>query len=411
MISINIVSGCVSRDTCEKLVQEGEAVVLQYPGFCSYISMVGEKSDAEISMEQLSGEEFKKVPNFYKRGFLLDYNKTFFDYVFEKKSDYFVFGISNVRQNLLKKGNHIITREGNLFRMCKAVENMFGLDSYELISPHDISDDELNLAADKVYKEIAKHYSPNQIIFHKYYCTEEYDDDGVLRTFQDIELIKKNNLLFKKVNDIFTQKFKGCHVIEFPENVVGNKKHKSGLHFLHYVDKYYEYCEEAFDIIFKKMSVKDEKEALAKNLKIYNEYFNLYHEKLSQNKKLNEKNGLIVAQRNALFFLRDLGVDYTSNGKFKAYIEKLKADHSKVSILKVGETAGYVLNKSLAANNIEVVFSTNKADLKLLSNEEFQNCLKGDVIISANVHSNVTTERDGIKAVSIKELLSDLPLD
>ena len=405
MISVNIVSGCVSRDTCEKIVQEGEAVVLQYPGFCSCLSMVGEKPDKQITMADMKDDRLSKVPNFFKRGFVLDYNKTFFDYIREKKSDYFIFGISNVRQNMLRKGSHIITREGNLFRMCKDMDNMFDLNTYEPVSPFDFSDDELKTVAEKVSKEIMQLYSPNQIILHKYYCAEDYDNDGALKTFPEIELIKKNNALFEKLNDYFAQNLKGCHVIEFPDNVVSNKKHKNGLHFLHYVDKYYEYCEEALKIIFSKMSVNDEKAALAKNLKVYNEYFNLYHDKLSANQQILQKNGLITAQRNAMVFLRDLGVDYVSARKFKSFIEKLKADNSKVSILKSEDTAGFVLNKSLELNNVEITFKTPKAELTSLTNEEFNNCKKADIIISANVHASASAERDGLKVVMIKDIL------
>lgn len=77
--------------------------------------------------------------------------------------------------------------------------------------------------------------------------------------------------------DYVKEYLKGCHIIEFPDNVVGDINHKWGRALLHYVQEYYDYALKAVDIITQNTDGNvDEKVAL--------EQLKVSYEKILQNK-------------------------------------------------------------------------------------------------------------------------------
>lgn len=61
------------------------------------------------------------------------------------------------------------------------------------------------------------------------------------------------------------KKLKGCHLIEFPNGVIGDENHKWGLYPLHFIPEYYDYGIEAIETIVAKKT--DDEVDTLRNLK------------------------------------------------------------------------------------------------------------------------------------------------
>lgn len=76
--------------------------------------------------------------------------------------------------------------------------------------------------------------------------------------------------------DYVKEYLKGCHIIEFPDNVVGDINHKWGRALLHYVQEYYDYALKAVDIITQNTDGNvDEKVALEQLKVSYEKYYKI----------------------------------------------------------------------------------------------------------------------------------------
>lgn len=108
---------------------------------------------------------------------------------------------------------------------------------------------------------------------------------------------------------------------------------------------------------------------------------------------------------NELSFFKSLAYDCTSDLRFINYIQKLSG--LKISILKSSDSPAIYLNKIADLSSIQVVFSTNKHLLSLLTDEEWDICKQADIIINCSVHGAKPDERDGIKPIMIGDILKD----
>lgn len=266
MITMNIIGDCVSRDICTPHTVGGNLRVLQYPGHASIVSIMGEKIERELSIEHLNEFGAESCKYFYKRSFVLDYNKTFIEYVFARKSNYLIVTSACSRMKMLKKGNHIVSDlktvlEG-FFENSEAIEK-FELNKYEILSPYEIPTEKWIKLIERLCDTIMQNYRLDQIILHKHYGALEYEADGMICKFNSpdyIDNINKFNSLAMKIDETFQRCLNGCHIIEFPNNVTAKKGHQWGLCYLHYNDDYYKYASEALGIIFKALPEQKERE-------------------------------------------------------------------------------------------------------------------------------------------------------
>lgn len=108
---------------------------------------------------------------------------------------------------------------------------------------------------------------------------------------------------------------------------------------------------------------------------------------------------------NALLFFESVCYDCTSELHFINYIQKLSG--KRISILKSGDKAAKYLNKIADLSSIEVVFSSSKNALNLLTDVEWNKCKQADIIINCCVHGTKPDKRDGIKPIMIWDVLKD----
>lgn len=111
---------------------------------------------------------------------------------------------------------------------------------------------------------------------------------------------------------------------------------------------------------------------------------------------------------NAKNFFEKLSVDFMTDSKFVNFIRSL--NDKKIVLLKSQDAAGRFLTKILQNNKTEILFSSPKPNLTKLTADEWQKCKECDVIICCDVHVTTSSERDGIKTVMLKDVLSDSTL-
>lgn len=399
MVTFNIFGNCVSRDILNPLTNRNKAEVLQYTGFVNPISVFSGKGEFEMKTEHLENGS-----NFGKRTFCQEWNKTSIDYFTKRQADYAIIDFIGARLNVLKKDNHLISCFNTYYQNKTDLEEKYGLDKYQKIKFSEISIDELIQNVDKFCRVVLNYYPLNKIIINEYYGVEEYIDlQQAVRPFRkDIaDRIRSYNKIVKKLNEYAREVLSGCHIVKFADNVIADKSNVLGLHSLHYNFIYYEYGAKAIETIVQNLPNNEEVEILEDLRQICSDRFEL----LRKRSELKSKAFVLTTTQNALTFTKALCFDRWENDTFYKNIEKLKANNQKVAILRSSDVAGQILLKALEKCKVDVIFTTAASDLTRLSDEDFEKCRQADIIISANVHSNVTTERDGIKAVLIKDLL------
>lgn len=282
MVTVNILSDCVSRDSCTLLVKSGDVKVMQHVNYGSIYSMTSKKPDKLADISVL--EDCRRLSHFGKRSFIQDYNKEMLDYIFAKKSDYLILSWTPSRLTLLKKRDHFFALANDVDEAINdpKVNAVLGLKSYERISPFDIPENEWKERLEKICDIILSHYTVDQIILHKHYPVLEYEsDDACLKRFPDPQTKNKMINLFQMLDNLTYEKLKGCHIIEFCDNVIGFQKHWLGLYHMHYVDKYYQYSAEALKTIFSRLPRQEETARLEKLRQEYNDWFSLRREYLA----------------------------------------------------------------------------------------------------------------------------------
>ena len=135
---------------------------------------------------------------------------------------------------------------------------------WKKLTASDIPFDEYVKSIKMVCDRIKEVYKPEEIILHIHKIVNEYTDGKMIgRLNNDKYPAWKRAVqeLLNKIYDVLRQEFAGCHVIEFPDYVLADSRHKYGLWGLHYHHLYYEYGKKAIQIICEKHS--DEKMLLS----------------------------------------------------------------------------------------------------------------------------------------------------
>ena len=416
MISFNIFGDCVSRDILTPLVERGGVQVLQYVSFSNPFAAVSPKSKNEIQIGNL--EKFAST-NFDRRCMCLDFNKTGFDYLFKKKADYLIIDILDSRIPLAKNAEHYITQSAIFVKNRNNLDSLFDVGNYVDVDPfEEISMEQWQQVIEQICDKILYHYSPNQIIINKHFMCEKFYGDNYMATFPDIKMekidyskphtfynsiqgVKKTNKLATSLFEMLCNALRGCHVIEFPENIIADGKHKWGWSPLHYSPIYYEYGAEAIKIICNGYSQEKEKNELARLREIYSEKATLQlktFEKLEFDKQL-------FWVSNALNFAKELAFDQFGNNKFSNWLEKQAYENKKIAILKVNDIAGQILLRALAKYNVEVIFTSPHGAFEPLTDAEREQCKDADVVVCADVHGTSTIEYNGLSAIRIADLI------
>lgn len=335
---------------------------------------------------------------------MFDFNKSVLDHIFAKKSDYLVLDILDARHPMLIKGNHYITMTKKLRNMEPLISEHLGMNDYEEKSPFtDISIKQWEDCISRLADEMCRHYTVDQIILNVHYGVKQYVSESGIKNFSAsvADNVREYNALVKSLFDMLRTALEGCHIIEFPDHVVAVTGHRWGLGELHYHDIYYDYGAEAIKVILRGLSDEEEKVQLECLRISCSEKFELLRAK----KELNMIQRKLKQSRNALNFTEMHANDFYGDEKFSKWLSECRAENKKIVVLKCGCVAGKILLKGLKKYEVDILFSTEDEGFNRLSEEQFNLCKKADIVVSANVHSAILPERDGIKAVSVYDIL------
>ena len=234
---------------------------------------------------------------------------------------------------------------------------------------------------------------------HKCLGVTEYVDNEKrpLKSFSSeiISDVNNYNHLVQKLNTIFLEQISDCHVIDFCNNVIGDKANIWGLHPLHYEKSYYDYGAQAVESICMNHSEKREAEILNDLNAQYSEKFALLHEKLRLQNDLFWVN-------NALNFAKKLHFDILDQENFIKWLKEQKNKKTKLSVLVSQNIAGQILLKALTKYDIKPILVSSETSFEALSSEEFELCRLSDIVIFADVHRiTPPPPREGVQGILI----------
>ncbi|MDO4156817.1 MAG: SDR family NAD(P)-dependent oxidoreductase [Oscillospiraceae bacterium] len=273
--TVSILGDCVSRDLFA-MQRPDDYIIEQYVSFASPMSLVSEppQNGFVLDLDKLS---LKKESAFSRRCLKLDCDKAAFSYLAQKKSEWLVMDLADARFSIAKfyksGATFSISNDFNLHKM--ELEEMLQEKSIKKLCT-EFSEEEWEQAIQRFLGEVLKLYQPEQIIFHEHYNVLDYiSKDGKITPFlpKNISMRKVQNALLKKLNTIAKERLKGCHLLQMPDYVMANAKHKWGLHPLHYVNLYYEYAARAVDVITAKKPLAQERAELSLLKELYTQKF------------------------------------------------------------------------------------------------------------------------------------------
>ncbi|MCM1167897.1 MAG: DUF6270 domain-containing protein, partial [Ruminococcus sp.] len=336
-----------------------------------------------------------ELPGFHKNCLKRDFNKETLDYIFAKKTDYLIIDTLNSRLNLLEKDGHTVAFTNRLFVDPVNREKLmhdFGLEDYKLKSAYDdIGDDEWTACYERLFAEILKYYTKNQIILLEFYGIEKYliKDKTRIEIFPSslIDDAKRYNSLAKKLNEMIKTVFAGIHVVEFPENVLSIEGHRWGTYPLHYMDEYYEYSAKAIGIITRRLPEQEEKAKISELRGFYSKIFGLYKERAQAGTDLHQVDMYRNYALNAFNFAKAVALDAFGENIFEKNLIRIKELKMRVVVLKQQNAAAEILLAALDKSHIDVNYKTDKWAVSQFSDEEKELFRQSDmIIIDAEVH-------------------------
>ena len=224
--------------------------------------------------------------NFRKRLIKQSIHKTTLDYLFEEEADYLLIDANDCRMRMFAGVDedihnldtvHLIAPQEDFAKDNGAYAELYKAfnASYRIVDPCEYTYDEYEHAIVKICSLIKSKIDVSKIIYNRHWFTDINTDGVNFYTTSRLlsSLNKKAEELLKFVDSIMLRELNGCHIINFPENVFGNRLHIFGAHPFHYWPTFYEYGVKALSIIFKNSPFeKDELELLREHYSLRFEY-------------------------------------------------------------------------------------------------------------------------------------------
>lgn len=293
MIDINILGTCVLRDIFN-YNKNTEFCVKKFVQDISPYAIGGEENLIKDDVKFNINFENLNLANFIKRNLKLDLTSKTIEFISSENSDYLFIDLACCRYDLyfFPDKNSYTTKTLNNYEKLNITDC---LEKYKEINTDQLSEQTIYRLLDNYIDIILKLYNIEKIIL--------FDIKAIpytlLKNGKEIKLSKldlsdKYNRRIEKAYNYVKQKLHGCHIIEFPNGVVADEQHIWGPGVLHYVKEYYEYAYNAIKIVFSKLPLDVEKQALS-SLKAY--YENLIYSKyndiwIDTLKKYNEQTDL-----------------------------------------------------------------------------------------------------------------------
>lgn len=217
-------------------------------GFMNWCSIVADSVNREHILDAV--DELDLSP-YNRRNLKLDLTKNALEYLLEEKADYLLVDANDCRMELVEVGE---PQSHALYTFSIAGGALYKtlIDDVKKINAADIPFEEYASAAKKVCARIRNVYDVSEIIIHVHKIVDEYTDGNKILKFNNEKFPARKNSVQKimdQMYEVLRTEFEGCHVIEFPDYVLGDSRHKFGACGLHYHKLYDEYGKAAIQII------------------------------------------------------------------------------------------------------------------------------------------------------------------
>ena len=250
MTSFNIWGACVTRDMLQSKVLAGEYEVRKWISFNSPITTLTKPYEGEFDVEAMPWGT-----GFFRRNMVSDLKKDYFEYLFSQESDYILVDIIDSRMDIVQHDDCMLSVSNQIDFNWNYINEKFGEGYWQRFKMTELDVGLYIRGVEDIAERILQVYRPDQIILNRHYGVKDILDkeENVMTKFPPdmCDKIDDYNNLYHILNDVLENKFEGCHVIHFPDNVMADKKHQWGLLPLHYEGGYYEYGGKAVEIILK----------------------------------------------------------------------------------------------------------------------------------------------------------------
>ena len=227
-------------------------------GMTNWLSVFSEPSDNfEILTQAILDQP--NVTNYAKRILSLNSNKRIIEYLFQNKSDFFIFDCADCRKQILveQSGNNSHAR---YLTLDDGIKNALSNGSLSLPigvqvkNCYDISISEYYKAADFICDKILQHYPLDRIVFvQRRPSNFYYSSNGIHvidRTLPDLnqESVQIIEAVEQYVIKLLS-KYGKVNLIYYPDNVLADPLHHLGIYPYHYCPIYYEYLRKSVECI------------------------------------------------------------------------------------------------------------------------------------------------------------------
>lgn len=297
---ISILGSCICRDIFGFHENDGGYII---DGFVQSVSPLSIATRNGIKEDDIHFTDIisacKKMPHFYKRCMTLEYAGQVVDYVGKKKSDFLVIDMADIRFELYNLAGNFYS--SGMVKLAKyqyfteqdpVIDQLFSSDKTD---PLDLSDNVFYSLLDQYLVKIRKYYPQEKLILIEDRAVYQFISDSELVFCREtLEEYKKWNQRIEKAFLYVKEKLPRAHVVRFPVDTVGNLHHKWGFLGFHYIDEYYDYAQEAINIIVGHNADRE-----AENDKL-DQLYDLYVEKIWRVYNASVQKYAITAENNSL---------------------------------------------------------------------------------------------------------------
>lgn len=237
-IRIGIFGSSVTREAFS--ICNADSFVKQYYGTISLHSLVSEPTELELTNNNFS--------SWQKQMLYSDISKNTFNY---STLDVLIVDLVDERLQILKVGNSYITETKELINDKKIISQLM---PKSLFKRGTIEDFNLWISSCKLFKEKLNKYKLKIILNKVYYSDIYLSKNFEKKHFNNLDAIKRMNLLLDTYYSIFEEIVQPQFIIKFNKNTaVAVETHKWGLSPYHFVDEYYKYIFNSIEDILKKI--------------------------------------------------------------------------------------------------------------------------------------------------------------
>lgn len=274
VVHISILGICVLRDIF-RIMQSEDYIVDAFVQESHPFSIIRNEKVLEykdIEESSLIGE------GWLKKIFLLDIRRQTFDYLRERKSDYIIIDLGEIRSELycIKADNDAMTfiNGKRKEKIDALVDDGYISKVYKIANMELWTENQINSMLDIYMKRILEIYPREKIIlFECLGCQYFYSDSSKqVRPFSNS--VTQMNKRVKYAFDYCCRYIPKENIVRMPDYVLSSSEHDWGKFFLHYTNEYYEYGLKAIKLITNSEPDRERKLMLLRD-----EYSKIYKEK------------------------------------------------------------------------------------------------------------------------------------